>query len=76
MLSTAIERDANNAEFNKFYEELDQMLELQYQHVRSVYSSPAHLEDVLNKGRSHPQGKTCRDGKCTNNVGKMEGEWN
>ena len=73
---TAIERDANNAEFNKFYEELDQMLELQYQHVRSVYSSPAHLEDVLNKGRSHLQGKTCRDGKCTNNVGKMEGEWN
>ena len=29
---TAIERDPNNAEFNKFYDKLDQMLGLQYQH--------------------------------------------
>ena len=65
---TAIEQDDNNVEFSKFYDNLDQMLELQYQHVRAAFSSPGHLEEVLNKGWSHLRGKTAKQGmniKCS-----------
>ena len=65
---TAIEQDDNNVEFSKFYDNLDQMLELQYQYVRAAFSSPGHLEEVLNKGWSHLRGKTAKQGmniKCS-----------
>ena len=74
---TARERDPENVEFKQFYDKLDQMLGLQYHHVRQAFSSPGHLEKVLNTGWSHLRGKTskrCRDGTCSNNLSKGEGE--